>query len=101
MYLITKGLVIEQQRNHKLRDRQLGPFKVIRKIGNRSYGIALPKGHKLHNVFHIDKLRPAHSPKPLRQRLNVTDELTENAADDTNEFEISVGISDVKMNNFI
>ena len=32
VYLITKGLVIKQQRDHKLRDRQLGPFKVIRKI---------------------------------------------------------------------
>ena len=99
VYLITKGLVIKQQRNHKLRDRQLGPFKVIRKIGNRSYAIALPKGHRLHNVFHVDKLRPAHSPQPLRQGLTVTDELTENAADDTDEYEISE-ISDVKIDKF-
>ena len=99
VYLITKGLVIKQQRNHKLRDRQLGPFKVIRKIGNRSYAIALPKGHKLHNVFHVDKLRPAHSPQPLRQRLTVTDEATENAADDADEFEISE-ITDVKIDKF-
>ena len=99
VYLITKGLVIKQQRNHKLRDRQLGPFKVVRKIGNISYAIALPKGHRLHNVLHIDKLRPAHSPRPLRQGLTVTDELTENAAVDTDEFEISE-ISDVKIDKF-
>ena len=37
-----------------------------------------------------------YSPQPLRQGLTVTDELTENAADDTDEFEISE-ISDVKI----
>lgn len=98
VYLITKGLVIKQQRNHKLRDRQLGPFKVIRKIGNRSYAIALTKGYKLHNVFHVDKLRPAYSSQPLRQGLTVTDEISENVEDD-NEFEVSE-ITDAKIDKF-
>ena len=98
VYLITKGLIIKQQRNHKLRDRQLGPFKVIRKVGNRSYAIALTKGHKLHNVFHVDKLRPATSSRPLRQGLSVTDEITADATDEE-EFEVAA-ITDVKISAF-
>ena len=39
VYLNTKGLRIQQQSNKKLRDRQLGPFRVSHKIGNRAYAI--------------------------------------------------------------
>ena len=53
--------------NKKLRDRQLGPFRVSRKIGNRAYAIDLPRTFCLHNVFHVDVLRKASTPIPLQQ----------------------------------
>ena len=79
VYLVTKGLRIHQQSNKKLRDRQLSPFCVSRKIGNRAYAIDLPRTFRLHNVFHVDVLRKASTPSPLQQGpLNVGPE-TEDA----------------------
>ena len=70
MYLSTKGLRIQQQSNKKLRARQLGPFRVSHKIGNRAYAIDLPRTFRLHNVFHV--LRKASSPCSLQKGpLNV------------------------------
>ena len=67
--LSTKWLRIQQQNNKKLRDRQLGPFRVSHKIGNRAYAIDLPRTFRLHNVFHVDVLRMASSPCPLQKDL--------------------------------
>ena len=67
VYLITKGLRIQQQSNRKLCDRQLGPFRVSKRVGNRAYALDMPRSYKLHNVFHVDVLRPAHLSQPLRQ----------------------------------
>jgi hypothetical protein len=67
VYLITKGIRIQQQSNRKLRERQLGPFRVSKRVGNRAYALHLPRSYKLHNVFHVDVLRRAHSSQPLRQ----------------------------------
>ena len=67
MYLNTKGLRIQQQSNRKLRDGQLGPFRVSKRVGNRAYALDMPRSSKLHNVFHVDVLRRAHSSQPLRQ----------------------------------
>ena len=69
VYLSTKGLRIQQQSIKKLRDRQLGPFRISHKIGNRAYAmIDLPRTFRLHNVFHVDVLRKASSPCPLQKR---------------------------------
>ena len=38
-----------------------------KRIGNRAYALYLPRSYKLHNVFHVDVLRRAHSSQPLRQ----------------------------------
>jgi hypothetical protein len=46
-------------RSRKLVDLQLGPFKIIEKVGELDYRLDLPKRlAKLHSVFHIDKLTP-------------------------------------------
>ena len=66
VYLNTKGLRIQQQSNNKLQDRQLGPFRVFHKIGNRAYAIDLPRTIRLHNVFHVDVLRKPSSTCPLQ-----------------------------------
>ena len=93
----NSGLKIHQQSNKKLRHRQLGPFRVSQKIGNRAYAIDLPRAFRLHNVFHVYVLRKASTPSPLQQGpLNVGPE-TEDAE---GEEYIVEKISDVKLAPF-
>ncbi|QRW22891.1 Transposon Tf2-7 polyprotein [Rhizoctonia solani] len=39
--------------SHKLEHKQLGPYKVLEKIGRNSYRLDLPKSMKVHPVFNI------------------------------------------------
>ena len=41
----------------KLLPRFIGPFKVLKRIGELSYKLELPTNLKIHNVFHVSKLR--------------------------------------------
>lgn len=40
----------------KLGPKQLGPYEVIEKLGDRDYWLELPAILKIHNVFHVDRL---------------------------------------------
>jgi len=42
----------------KLRALRYGPFKIINKLGPVTYQLMLPKGWKIHNVFHASLLLP-------------------------------------------
>ena len=66
VYLSTKGLNIRSQKCKHLRDQRLGPFKVISKVGINSYKLLLPKGCRLHPVFHCDLLSHALTSTSLR-----------------------------------
>ena len=45
----------------KLSEKNLGPFKVLGKVGPQSYCIELPNTFKgVHLIFHISQLEPAH-----------------------------------------
>ena len=46
------------QASRKLGPRQLGPYTVIEKLGDRDYRLDLPAALKIHNVFHVDRLSP-------------------------------------------
>jgi hypothetical protein len=43
----------------KLDHKQLGPFKIIGKIGSHAYRLDLPDSMKIHPVFHVSLLSPA------------------------------------------
>ena len=46
----------------KLDHKNLGPFKIIGKIGSHAYRLALPSSMKIHPVFHVSLLTPASNP---------------------------------------
>ena len=44
VYLSTKGLHIRSRKCKHLRDRKLGPYKVVSNVGVSSYKLLSPKG---------------------------------------------------------
>ena len=76
VYLPTQGLLLHARPCHKLRDRHLGPYKVVQRVGDQAHKLDLPKSIKLHPVFHVNLLSKAVSTEPLREAdPEVTDEL--------------------------
>ncbi|KAI1006985.1 hypothetical protein K3495_g1235 [Podosphaera aphanis] len=52
----------------KLSEKQIGPFKILKKITDQSYQIDLKNlVGKIHNVFHVEKLEIATSPQNGQQ----------------------------------
>jgi hypothetical protein len=92
VYLSTKGLHIRSQKCKHLRDQKLGPYKVISKVGINSYKLLLPKGCRLHHVFHCDLLSHAASSTSIRNHQAEIE-------DDHEEYAIDL-ISDVKIDNW-
>ena len=92
VYLSTKGLNIRSQNCQKLKDRFIGPYKVLQTVGKTSYKLQLPKGFRLHPVFHVDNLKPANSDSPLRI-LHV------DAVNDDTDYQID-RITEVKLDNW-
>ena len=92
VYLSTRGLRIKSQSCKKLMDRRLGPYKVLEKVGNRSYKLKLEQGSRLHPVFHVDVLSKAATSTPLRSKAV-------DAVDDGLEYGVEK-ITDVKLDKW-
>lgn len=65
----------------KLADKWEGPFKILKKVSSHSYRLELPDEWKIHNTFHVDKLRPysqdpkhPNHPKPPPVLINDEEE---------------------------
>lgn len=89
VYVSTKGLNLRSQSCQKLKDRFIGPYKVLQTVGKTSYRLQLPQGSRLHPVFHVDNLKPAHTDTPLR-------EMPVDAIDDETDYQIDK-ITEVKL----
>ena len=48
--------------NHKLSNQRIGPFKVLKKVGNLAYRLELPELMRIHPVISIAQLEPATDP---------------------------------------
>jgi len=87
--LSTDDIKPKDQRAKKLLAKWIGPFKVIAIVNNVSYRIELPKTMRIHNVFHVSKLkayrdgnvlfpsRPNPKPRPPPEVNELGEELYE------------------------
>ena len=91
VYLSTKGLQVRSQKCKHLRDQRLGSYKVISKDEINSYKRLLPKGCRLHPVFHCDLLSHATTSTSLRPHQAEIE-------GDHDEYAVDY-ISDVKFDN--
>ncbi|GKF36709.1 hypothetical protein Tco_0113467, partial [Tanacetum coccineum] len=65
-----KGVVHFGKRG-KLNPRYVGPFKVIKRVGNVAYKLELPEElSRVHNTFHVSNLRKCHADEPLAVALD-------------------------------
>ena len=72
--LAAKDIKIHQQ-SPKLGPRQLGPFKVLERIGDLDYRLELLSFMKINPVFHVDCLSPWHEtgikPPPQPELIQI------------------------------
>ncbi|GJX28435.1 putative reverse transcriptase domain-containing protein [Tanacetum coccineum] len=60
-----KGVVCFGKRG-KLNPRYVGPFKVLKKVGEVAYKLELPEElSKVHNIFHVSNLKNCYADDPL------------------------------------
>jgi hypothetical protein len=57
VWLDAKDIDVHQPLK-KLGPKRLGPFTVVKRVGDLNYQLALPPLLKLHDVFHVDRLSP-------------------------------------------
>ena len=62
VWLSTANLLLRNQPSSKLRQRFVGPYKIVRKISTQAYQLRLPSDMQCHPVFHISRLRRCFSP---------------------------------------
>lgn len=55
-----RNLTIKAGNNRSLTTKWIGPYKVLRKIGNHAYELDIPCGIRLHKVIHTTLLKPFH-----------------------------------------
>jgi hypothetical protein len=56
--------------DEKLKPIFYGPYRIMHQVGEVSYELELPKGSKIHNIFHVSCLK-----KVVGQFISTSEEL--------------------------
>ena len=72
--LKVKNFRMRSKLSRKLAPRFVGPFKILKAVGDRAFKLDLPKHVRMHNVFHVSAIKPYHSdgsyqPPPLPELI--------------------------------
>ncbi|GJY68190.1 putative reverse transcriptase domain-containing protein [Tanacetum coccineum] len=63
--------VVRFGKQGKLNPRFVGPFKVIKRVGDVAYKLELPEElSRVHNTFHVSNLKKCHADEPLAVPLD-------------------------------
>ena len=73
MYLLTKNLKTKRK-TKKLDHVKVGPFLIAEQKGTVSYRLELPPDAKIHPVFHISLLEPAHPNATLQTTFHYQEQ---------------------------
>ncbi|GJZ33850.1 hypothetical protein Tco_0579286 [Tanacetum coccineum] len=69
-FALERGVYIFGKRR-KLNPRFVGPFKVIKRVGDVAYKLELPEElSRVHNTFHVSNLKKCHADEPLSVPLD-------------------------------
>jgi hypothetical protein len=74
---LTRRNIKTKRPSDKLDHKRLGPFEVTDKIGDTNYRLSLPQGMRIHPVFHISLLEPAHRNTKIQDDIEVETEESE------------------------
>jgi transposase InsO family protein len=80
VYLLTKNLRTTRP-SKKLDHVKVGPFLISERISPVNYQLQLPQDAKIHPVFHISLLEPAHEETPLQNTFHYE-------VEEDNEYEV-------------
>ncbi|GJT71416.1 hypothetical protein Tco_1030702 [Tanacetum coccineum] len=68
---VAFGWTIMVGKRGKLNPRFVGPFKVIKRVGDVAYKLELPEElSRVHNTFHVSNLKKCHADEPLAVPLD-------------------------------
>src|SRR5437763_9014648 len=70
VYLLRHNIRMKRPSN-KLDFKKIGPFKILEKRSTVNYKLELPKGMRIHPVFHISLLEPAPKNTKIQTDIEV------------------------------
>src|SRR5690606_34362405 len=73
VYLIRKNIRTDRP-SDKLDFKKIGPFKILDKVSEVNYRLKLPDTMKIHPVFHVALLEPAHEDTPIEDTIHAETE---------------------------
>lgn len=92
VWLVSKNITTTRP-SKKLDFKKIGPFKVIKRVGNNAYRLDLPSTMAIHDVFHVALLEPTTSSQIPGRKIEPPPPVT---VENTSEFVVE-GILDSRL----